>query len=115
MKKIFLLLLLFVGIVSGNSDASPLFMAASGRSNVSPSIYYNFLTGTLPTPLTFTRASSGWYYNSSGILTQAANNVPRFDYNPLTLALNGLLIEQQSTNLVKNNSMVGAVVGTMLV
>lgn len=37
---------------------------------------------------------------------------PRFDYNPTTLAPLGLLIEEQRTNGVRNNTMVGAVAGT---
>ena len=60
----------------------------------------DFTTGALDSRYTFTRASSAWYYNSSGILNQASSNVPRFDYNPSTLAINGLLVEGQITNLV---------------
>lgn len=56
----------------------------------------------------FTRASAGWYYNSAGVLTQAAANAPRFDYDPVTLAVRGLLIEEARTNLIRNNSMAGA-------
>ena len=63
-----------------------------------PTYSLNFLSGTLDGSLTFARVSNAWYYNSSGVLTQAATNAPRFDYNPSTLALNGLLMEQQSTN-----------------
>ncbi len=37
---------------------------------------------------------------------------PRFDYDPTTLAAKGLLIEEQRTNSIRNNTMVGAVAGT---
>jgi hypothetical protein len=37
---------------------------------------------------------------------------PRFDYDPSTLVAQGLLIEEQRTNSIRNNTMVGAVAGT---
>lgn len=49
--------------------------------------------------VTFTRASAAWRFNSSGVLEQVPANQPRIDYDPLTLALRGLLIEEQRTNL----------------
>lgn len=43
--------------------------------------------------------------------TTAAYYAPRFDYNPSTLQPRGLLIEEQRTNSIRNNTGVGAVVG----
>lgn len=60
---------------------------------------------------TTTRNSLAWYFNSSGVLTQAAVNEGRVDFDPVTLALKGSLQEHSSTNYVRNNTMVGAVVG----
>jgi len=48
----------------------------------------------------FTRASSATYFDSTGKLRTATTNTPRFDYNPITLALRGILVEEQRTNLV---------------
>ena len=79
----------------------------NGRHNfrspfgIQPSLVLDFAgTGTLDPRVTFTRSTTGTYYNSSGVLSIAAINVPRFDYNPSTLAPLGLLIEQSSTNLL---------------
>jgi hypothetical protein len=42
----------------------------------------------------------------------AAVNAPRWDYDPTTLALRGMLIEDQRSNIVKNSTMVGAAAGS---
>ena len=62
--------------------------------------------------ITFTRASTGTYFDSAGVLQSAAIDAPRLDYDPATLAAQGLLIEEARTNSIRNNTMVGAVAGT---
>jgi hypothetical protein len=55
-------------------------------------------TSTLPSQMTLSRASSGTYFNSSGVLSTATSNVARFDYDPWSLSPLGPLIEEQRTN-----------------
>jgi len=62
--------------------------------------------------ITFTRASTATYFAANGVLTSAANNEPRFDYDPTTYLGRGILIEESRTNSIRNNTMVGAVAGT---
>jgi hypothetical protein len=68
-------------------------------------------SNVLDSRITFTRSTSATFFNSAGVLTASAINSPRFDYNPSTLAPLGLLIEEQRTNFVRNNTGVGVVAG----
>lgn len=59
----------------------------------------------------FSRASTGTYFNSSGVLTSAAINAPRFDftYNGTSWISRGLLVEEQRTNLItQSNAFTGS-------
>ena len=49
-----------------------------------------------------------YVYNPVAAPTAAAYYGPRFDYDPATLAARGLLIEEQRTNSIRNNTMQGA-------
>ena len=60
--------------------------------------------GTMPPGVTFTRASTATYFDASGTLQTATTNAPRWDYDPVTLALKGLLIEEARTNLLLNSA-----------
>jgi hypothetical protein len=53
--------------------------------------------------ITFTRASSGTFVDSAGVIQTAATDVPRFDHDPLTGESLGLLIEEERTNLLLNS------------
>ena len=78
-----------------------------------PSLALDFtVPGTLPPNVVFTRASVGTYFDSTGTMQSATTNTPRWDYDPSTLALRGVLIEEARTNSVKNSTMVGAVAGS---
>jgi hypothetical protein len=65
-----------------------------------PDFFWDARSGVLPPGATFTRGSSGWYFNSAGVLTQAGTNAARFDYDPNTRTALGYLAEMQSTNSV---------------
>jgi hypothetical protein len=70
-----------------------------------PSLNLQFAGSTTLDPrITFTRASTGTYFDSAGVLQSAAINAPRFDYDPTTLQPLGLLIEEARTNLVLNSA-----------
>lgn len=62
----------------------------------------DFTSGILNPRLTLVRNSTlATYINSSGFVTTATTNEPRFDYSPTTVGeLKGLLIEGASTNLL---------------
>lgn len=68
-----------------------------------PSLVLNFIEGFALDPrITFARADAttcATRYNSSGLLETVAANVPRFDYDPVTLAAKGLLIEESRANI----------------
>ncbi len=58
------------------------------------------LAGGLPAGVSFGRASPGTRYDAAGTMVLAAADVPRFDHDPVTGALRGLLIEPARTNLI---------------
>lgn len=81
------------------------YQATLGGPNLlyklAPSLLLQFAGAeTLDSRITFTRTTTATRTNSSGLIESVAINGPRFDYNPTTLAPNGLLIEEQRTNLV---------------
>lgn len=70
-----------------------------------PNVPANNYSGTITQAIangliTSTRGSIATYYDVNGILQQAANNVVRFDYDPLTHQPRGLLSEAPITNFI---------------
>jgi hypothetical protein len=60
----------------------------------------DFTTGALDARVAVARASNtATAVNSSGYVATVNANLPRFDYDPVTLACKGLLIEEARTNL----------------
>jgi hypothetical protein len=84
---------------------TPLQRAAIlGRNRLRPTWSWDFARyGRVPPGTTYT-GSGGYYFNSSGVLTAATTNVPRFDYDPATLSPLGYLAEMPSTNNVQRSA-----------
>ena len=80
----------------------------TATERVLPKLALDFTTASLDSRVTFTRTTGAsnpaTYVNSSGVVTVATNNQPRFDYDPVTLACKGLLIEESRTNLMTYSS-----------
>ncbi|MFJ3259838.1 carbohydrate binding domain-containing protein [Pseudomonas sp. NPDC086581] len=54
--------------------------------------------------INFSRSSVATRFNAFGQLESVAANEPRFDYDPITKQLRGLLIEEQRTNMLRYSS-----------
>lgn len=82
--------------------AHGLWNGASGLLDGSggSALNYSFTNGTLPSGVTLTRASAGSYTTVGGLVASAGVNAARFDYDPITHAANGILVEPARTNAV---------------
>ena len=69
-----------------------------------PTLDLNFAaTKRLDPRITYTRASTGTFVGSNGLIQSAAVNQARFEHNPLTGESLGLLVEEARTNLFMNS------------
>lgn len=72
---------------------------ARGRRQTSAAtLYLDFLAGLNDPRITFSGGANGTRVNSAGVIVAATT--PRFDYDPVTLAARGLLVEEARTNLL---------------
>ena len=75
--------------------------APTATERVLPRMALDFTTGVLDPRVTVTRAlNTATRVNSSGFVETVNANLPRFDYDPVTLAPKGLLIEETRENLL---------------
>jgi len=72
----------------------------SSRRGLSPALFLDFLQPFLDSRITFSRGTGATRVNASGFIEVVGNTTPRFDYDPVTLAPRGLLIEEARTNLL---------------
>lgn len=79
---------------------SEILMVAAQQAAGGPALSLDFTTGSLPGGVTFTRASSGTYFDSAGVMQTASTDVARFDYGgPTPAASPSVLIEPARTNI----------------
>ena len=80
----------------------------TATERVLPKLALDFTTASLDPRITFTRTTDATrpatYIGSDGYVASATNNQARFDYDPVTLACKGLLIEESRTNLTTSSS-----------
>lgn len=76
----------------------------TATERVLPKLALNFTTASLDPRVTFTRSgNTATVVNSSGLVATINADLPRFDYNPVTLVCKGLLIEEARTNICLNS------------
>jgi hypothetical protein len=74
--------------------------SATATERVLPRMALDFTTGVLDPRVTVARLlNTATRVNSSGYIENVNAGLPRFDYNPVTLAPKGLLIEEARTNI----------------
>ena len=82
----------------------------SASSGLNPTLSLDFLTPVLDGRITASGGANGTRVNSSGVIVSATT--PRFDYDPVTLAIKGLLVEEARTNLFLNSKIDGSNLST---
>ena len=89
----------------------------TATERVLPRLALDFTTASLDPRITFTRTTGAsnpaTYIDSSGVITAATNNQPRFDYDPVTLVCKGLLIEESRTNSLLNTDLLSTQIVTV--
>ena len=73
-----------------------------------PALDLDFLAmtavNTLDPRITYTRAGNATYFDSAGAMQTVGANVPRLDYDPITLQPRGFLLEPAVTNSLLNSA-----------
>jgi hypothetical protein len=81
----------------------------TATERVLPKLALDFTTATTDARVTTTRANNtATRFNSSGAIEIVNANLPRYDFNPVTLVCRGQLIEEARTNLFLNSLINGS-------
>jgi hypothetical protein len=73
----------------------------TATERVLPKLALDFTTASLDPRVTFTRTgNTATVTNSSGVIVGVNADLPRFDFDPITLVCKGLLIEEARTNII---------------
>lgn len=91
----------YLAVPPGGSLNDGLLLYWSGGGENPP---IDFSMGVLDPSITFARSSTGTYIGSDGLQKTAAIDGPRFDHDPITGNMRGLLVEEQRTNRISNSS-----------
>jgi hypothetical protein len=79
--------------------------ALTATERVLPSMALDFTTASLDSRVTFTRSGgTATVTNSIGNVATIGANLPRFDFDPITLTCKGLLIEESRVNYIQQSA-----------
>jgi hypothetical protein len=85
----------------------------TATERILPRMALDFTTASLDSRVTFTRSgNTATVTNSSGFVVPINANLPRFDYDPVTLVCKGLLIEESRVNLLLQSQNINDVIWT---
>jgi hypothetical protein len=85
----------------------------TATERVLPRLALDFTTAALDPRVTFTRTgNTATVTNSSGVIVGINADLPRFDFDPVTLVCRGLLIEESRTNALLNSLIDGTSLAT---
>jgi hypothetical protein len=88
----------------------------TATERVLPKLALDFTTAALDPRVTFTRTgNTATVTNSSGVIVGVNADIPRFDFDPVTLVCRGLLIEETRTNALLNSLIDGTSLATQTV
>jgi hypothetical protein len=88
----------------------------TATERVLPRLALDFTTAILDSRVTFTRSgNTATVTNSSGAIVGVNADIPRFDFDPVTLACRGLLIEESRTNVLLDSLLDGTSLATQTV